>query len=210
MDIFIAVVLSLLGLCVLFVTLVVVMMYISIKKQGGRVRNVLSTIMLRADAKFLSTLEVVADTDVTPHCEVTVNDEKTVVTSLGRDYSFFNSHFPGGAGFDRLFDIIFHQLRQFEKCVCKKTFCIKCCFDAPEDSKAMNDYQMIRAIFCAIYAFGIIHKTSTLLTVKVVIDPKHDYAVNEILRDKNYQGFYSCDGSTPGMNDYIEKYSQDS
>lgn len=209
MDVFITIVLSLIGLCAFFVAIIVFLMFISIKKHKERVQDVLPKVLSRVNERFLSMLEVVSDTDVAPHCEVKVSDEKTLVNALGKEYSFLNSHFPGGAGFDKLFEIVLRQLMEFEKCVCEKTFCIKCDIDADKDSKAMNDYQMIRAVLCAVYAFGVIHKTSTLITVKVVVDPKHNYAVNEILRDKNYQDFYACEGSSSSMNEYLEKYGKD-
>ena len=194
-------VLSLLLIAVIYVLL-------SVKQKKDEVKEVLPKVLSRVNTRFLDTLVISYVSNEKSQCYINVSNKKTLVNSLGRDYVFFNSNFPGGAGFDKLFEIVLSQLMEFEKCVCERTFCIKCCFDASADSKAMNDYQMIRAVFCAVYAFGIIHKTSTLMTVKVVLDSKHDYAVNEILRDRNYQDFYACDGSSPSMSEYLEKYMQ--
>ena len=198
-------VLSLLLIAVIYVLL-------SVKQKKDEVKEVLPKVLSRVDMRFQDALVVDFDSEEIPQCYVNVSDKITLVNSLGKEYSFSNSHFPGGAGFNKLFDIILRELYNYVNYSHRDSFSIKCCIDTSDDSKAMNDYQMIRAVLCAVYGVNAITRSPYHCPyrkkLKVIVSSKHAKVVKEILDSENYQDFYACDGSSPSMSEYLEKYMQ--
>ena len=137
-------------------------------------------------------VQINADGLVVPaDCRVGVSDAVTSITAFNRSYSLC-----GCSDFYELFKRVLRMLNDVEKYNARRSISVECLINRQQhlQDDALNDYQIMHAVLCAVFGFSLIYPDTPITTLNLIVGNRCERLVCELLQTENYKDFHDVHG----------------